>query len=1027
MTARRHSIRFLLLALVLALALPLVALTAYNLWERAQVRRAEAGAHAEDVAQLVAQNTDQLLKDSLDVLAPLSRLPLFLNPAELNCDHVRPFLPQPDGVFLDAAVVDSSGRAVCFTGETAEEIHVRDRAYFKQLLAGAPSAVSEPVRSRISARWVVVVAQPVRNARGELRGALLLAMDLLRFSQRFAARLNLPDNAVVAVVAERRLVVARSDAPEQWVGRSIEGTALQSFLRAAGPPRSIEGLDERMRLYRRASLRRMDWQVVVGIPYETLFGPVERQLQRSLWVTLLAGVGISLLAALLAERIVGPMRRLAGVARSYGRGGEPEPLAETGPSELRELARTFNAMVLERQRVGESLRQSEERFRSTFARAGVGLAHVGHDGRVLRCNPQMAEILGYPQSEIEHSPLSERVRGADGSAVLADIQAVFDNRAERSQREYLLRGPNGATWMRLTLSAAGAGDARHVIAVAEDITSLREAEARERQDAQTFRWSSEAVLITDAEGVIQRVNAAFTRLTGYEEAEVLGKTPRILKSEHHERSFYQQMWRAIDTIGVWRGEIWNRRKDGSAFPAWETISAVRDEHDGICNYVGIFSDLTHQKEVQARVRALQNEDALTGLGNRALLHSQLQYATAHASDELGGCALLLIDMDNFKALNDALGHHLGDQAVQRTAERLRRVAPAKATLARSGGDEFALLVEHTRPERLSALAERILAAVAEPVRLQGREVVLSASIGIGLSPRDGRTAGELLQAADTALYRSKRRGPGGYQFHSPQMAQLARRRFSMETDLRRALEREELRLEYQPKVIAGSGRIVGAEALMRWSQHGHGPVPPDQFIAVAEEAGLIEPLGDWALAAACTAAAEWSKDHRCPVAVNLSARQLCRPDLPAMLAQLLQRTGLAPSLLELEVTETALVADIERSVAVLAAVREQGIRLAVDDFGTGYSSLRYLQLFAPDHLKIDKSFIDRLADSPPDRAIVEAVVALGHGLAMRVVAEGVERHAQWQFLRAVGCDELQGYLFGRAMPAERLRARLAKG
>ncbi len=555
-------------------------------------------------------------------------------------------------------------------------------------------------------------------------------------------------------------------------------------------------------------------------------------------------------------------------------------------------------------------------------------------------------------------------------------------------------------------------------------TTVREdADAKLRQAAIVFDSTHEGMVITDPQASVIAVNPAFCVITGYAEAEVIGRNMRVLKSGRQGPEFYREMWNSLLTVGRWHGEIWNRRKNGEIYPQWATLSAVRDQEGGLINYVGVFTDITRLKRSEAQFEHLARHDPLTGLPNRLVLQSHLEKSIARAERSHECCAVLFLDLDRFKYVNDSRGHTAGDEllclASRRIAERIR----SADTLVRMGGDEFVLLLDDLAgPENAAAVATSIIDQFRSPfVLADGFEVYIGASIGISLCPHDGTNADKLIQFADGALYQAKRSGRGTYRFYDTSMTVAANARIEIETQLRHALERDEFLLHYQPLVSMSDGRIVSVEALVRWQHPAKGLVPPDQFIPVAEETGLIAPLCDWVLRTACRQMQKWIAGGSTleAVAVNVSPRQLQQHDLIERLQTILAETGLSPHRLELEITETALL-EQEAVDSKLPLLRALGIRISLDDFGTGYSSLAYLSRCAIDKIKIDRSFVHDMSSSASAMQIITAIIALAKSLKVEVVAEGVERQAQLALLRRLGCDAAQGFLFGRPVPADQL-------
>ncbi|WP_409297500.1 phosphodiesterase DibA [Pseudomonas sp. KCJK8993] len=546
---------------------------------------------------------------------------------------------------------------------------------------------------------------------------------------------------------------------------------------------------------------------------------------------------------------------------------------------------------------------------------------------------------------------------------------------------------------------------------------------RLRQAAAVFDCTREGVLVSDTQGQIVHVNRAFMEITGYQREEVLGRQPSMFKSGHHSVDFYQAMFGALRQSGEWSGEIWNRRKSGEIYPQWQTIRAIRDEQGELTHYVAVFSDISAIKDSEHELAHLAHHDPLTDLPNRLLLTDRAEQALASAQIHKRGCAMLMIDLDHFKMVNDSLGHNVGDQLLKAFAQRLRDMFGPGVTLARLGGDEFAVLAESC-PQlvQAAALAQRILDGLKEPFQLDGHQVLINASIGISLFPSDARSASQLLRNADAALFKAKSAGRNGYALYTEELTAHAQQRVETAFELRRALDRQELRVYYQPVHDLATSRLVGVEALVRWQHPHRGLVPPAEFIPIAERTGMIAEIDAWVMGEACRQMCQWQAEGVVLsfIAVNVSTRLFARSELYQQVAQVLHDTGLDPAYLELEVTESALMDDPEVALEQMHRLRELGIRLAIDDFGTGYSSLLRLKRLPVQKLKIDQGFVAGLPWDEDDAAISRVIVALAQSMGMQVHAEGIEQMEQARFLLDQGCDLGQGYWFGRPMPASLL-------
>ena len=538
--------------------------------------------------------------------------------------------------------------------------------------------------------------------------------------------------------------------------------------------------------------------------------------------------------------------------------------------------------------------------------------------------------------------------------------------------------------------------------------------------ARVFEQGNEAIMITDAQHRIVRVNSAFSRITGYSESEALGRNPSLLSSGRHDPEFYRTMWAAINELGHWQGELWNRRKDGTDYPEWLSISVLRDRSGAVMHYVGIAADISQRKTDEEQIRLLADFDPLTGLPNRRLLQDRIETGMSQAQRQGETLALMFLDLDRFKNVNDSLGHQVGDKLLIEVAQRLTSVLREQDTVCRLGGDEFVLLCTGTDAAGAAHVASKVLELTSQHCRVDQHELAVTLSIGIALYPTDGDTAESLLRSADTAMYRAKESGRNAFRFFTAQMQVESSRTLQLENALRRALELQQLHLVYQPQVSLADGRVVGMEALLRWQHPTLGSVSPAEFIPVAEDSGLILPIGEWVLRTATGQLRQWLDDGLPPLqlAVNLSAVQFRHANLPDLVTQVLQDAGLAPHCLELELTEGVAMKDPVEAIAVMDRLYQLGVRMSIDDFGTGYSSLSYLKRFHVYKLKVDQSFVRDITDDPDDKAIVVAIIALARSLGFQTIAEGVETQGQLDFLRQQGCDEVQGYLFSKPLPAD---------
>lgn len=690
----------------------------------------------------------------------------------------------------------------------------------------------------------------------------------------------------------------------------------------------------------------------------------------------------------------------------------------------------LNRELQERQRADMALRSSEEHYRVLFESASDGIVTF-EEGRFTSCNRKMEMVFGCSRDQIigagpeQFSPRYQPDGSLSSQRAHALIRAALEGEPQLFEWTHM-RADGSEIQTEVSLNRIDNDGTRILAGRIHDITERKRREEEVRLAASVFSGTSEGIVITDQGGIILQVNRAFTEITGFQPEEAIGQTPRLLRSDHHDELFYRQFWKELTGSGSWQGEIWNRRKNGGVHPVWQNISAIRDDSGRIVQYISIFSDITDKKISEQRIEHLAHYDVLTDLPNRVLFNERCEHALSRARREGHELVLMFLDLDRFKHINDSLGHPVGDRLLQQVAERLRKLVREEDTIARLGGDEFVVVLEEVHDINVvPSVAEKLLGAFGEPFVVSDSLLHVSSSIGIALYPEDGRDVTTLVRNADAAMYRAKESGRNNYQFYTREMTVLAHERVSLENSLRQAVEMDELVLHYHPQYDLASGGLVGVEALVRWNHPEKGMIPPDRFIPLAEESGLILPIGGWVLREACRQAQAWLDAGRSfgRVAVNVSGHQVERGDFIEQVCNVLQETGLPPGCLELEITESFFMQHTGQAVSTLEALRELGVSLAIDDFGTGYSSLSYLKQLPVNKLKIDRSFIQDIPGGRLDMAIVRAVIALGRGLEMRVIAEGVERDEQSRFLLAEGCDEAQGFLYTRPLPADEIAMR----
>ncbi len=704
------------------------------------------------------------------------------------------------------------------------------------------------------------------------------------------------------------------------------------------------------------------------------------------------------------------------------RAGQGEP-GDSLICALQDLSETVQARA--------ELERSDARLRLALDASASGVWEWDVRAQTFGFSPGVSRMLAYQGADLASEPnLLDRIVPADRERVRTATTSTLDAGEVLIETFGMRCFDDEVRWFQVRgQSYEGAhGEPERVLGLLTDMSGARLAEERERLALAVVDNAAQGVLITDAQGCISSANAAALRILGYAEAEVLGRNPRMFQSDRHDRRFYEAMWAQLRRTGHWNGELWNKRKSGEVFPEQAAISAVRNAGDTVTHFICMFTDLSHSKAREQQIEFLAGHDALTGLVNRDALLVEIEAIREQAMASGERFAVLQLNLDRFKEVNDSYGHTVGDAVLCHIAQQVKRALRPGDLIGRLAGDEIAVVARNLHhADGAAAVARKLMEAAGKPwCATEGFAVVVSTSVGICMFPDDMTTTEDLLQGAHSAVYGAKALGRGAWCFYDQSMTQAARERLSLEARLRRALAEAELRLYYQPQVNIASGRIVGAEALLRWQDPDEGLISPARFIPVAESSGLIAPIGQWVFEEACRQAQQWRAAGLPPLtmAVNVSPRQFLLGDLVAGVSQALSQSGFPANYLELEITESAMAEQPEQAVALLNRLGDLGLRLAVDDFGTGYSSLAHIKRFPIDVLKIDQGFVRDIPESADDMAICSAIIAMGQSMGFDVLAEGVETQVQLDFLRGLGCDSYQGYLRSRPVPAEAFEALL---
>lgn len=677
------------------------------------------------------------------------------------------------------------------------------------------------------------------------------------------------------------------------------------------------------------------------------------------------------------------------------------------------IAESFRQVIQHLNETNAQLALAQNEIRAILDALGAAVVVLDSEDRIEDYNVRARDwfFAGAGRPQIVGRPAGEACACA---ADLANVRFCADGRPHAA----IMDGRD----MQIIASRICGENERQAktVMLFSDISQQKETERHLQLYAEVFRQVGEGILIADADNHIVEINDAVTRITGYARDELIGKTPKLFKSDLHERSFYAEMWGALKQHGHWHGEIFDRRKDGKIIPLLQTISTVRDADGALTHYISVMTDISSLKETQTRLDFLAHHDVLTELPNRLLFSDRLHHAVERARRDDSSVALLFIDLDHFKNINDSLGHHFGDLLLIEAAQRLKMLVRRADTVARLGGDEFVVLIESTATHEAAALlAEKIVTAFKLPFLVNGLDLHIGCSIGVTVFPDDGTDAMTLLKNADAAMYRAKEAGRDGHVRYTAELSSAMQQKLELDNALRSAVRQGGFELHYQPIVDIEQQQVVACEALIRWPAGPASARTPDRFIPVAEESRLILPLGDWILRTALEQLRRWRNDglRLDYVSVNISAVQLAQPDFADRVIDTLAALEATGNELQIELTENVLMRDIELCSWVLARLREHGIRVAIDDFGTGYSSLSYLKQLPIDNLKIDRSFVCDIPGDPNDCAIAAAVIGLARTLGLDAIAEGIETVEQQEFLARIGCSKMQGYLHARPLPA----------
>lgn len=984
---------------LLALILGGFLLLGYVLWSGYKEIWAEAQITARSQAELIEARFEATLRrGDADLEELISQIPAealdkaaaprFRGQIEADLERHRLAFPEVAGF----RVIDANGTVLYIAGG-GSYASLGDRSYFTRLRERPDAGIvfSEALTSRITGRATIVAARAIRAPDGTFRGIVSAAIELDYFERLFqTVRLGKTGALAIRRSDTHALVVRQPPAPAE-INRALEPShpiyqriasgALTGTLEFAAQADGVS------RIYAYRVLEKYPFYVVAGLSEADIMATWRN---RSMIV---GGIGLGLFWCL-------------GLV----------------------LVWLFRAQKRELLAAAE-VQRHQDQLKAAQRIAQLGSWEIDLATRSVACSEELCRIFEFAAAEsgVAHDDFLARVHPDDRAEVDQALSDAMGERRQVSLKHRLLMPDGRVKYVQEYCEPKGGEDGTplRLIGTAQDVTGQHQMEARMQLLVSAFQYSGEAILITDSDNNIITINPAFTRLTGYQPEDVVGRNPRLLSAGRTTATEYRRMWQDINERGFWQGEIWDRRKDGGIYPKWMSISVIRDDEGCIRYHVAHFTDVTAERAAEAKLHHMAHHDVLTGLLNRFSLKGRLDQALATARRDGSRAALLFVDLDRFKAVNDTLGHHVGDLLLVEVAERLTASVRDSDVVARVGGDEFVIMlsgIEHSGS--VAKVAEKIVRNIGDPYLIDGHDLFTTPSIGIAIFPTDGEDGDTLLKNADAAMYHAKTAGRNNFQFFDAKMNDSVLERLKIEHGLRQALSRDEFRLHFQPIIDLASGQVVKVEALVRWQHPEKGLLLPGKFIGIAEESGLIQPLGEWVFWAACKQLADFRAAgiFGVQMAVNISAVQLRNGNLPILAKGAIEAFGLKGSELVFEITESVAMQQPDETVRILDILHDMGIGLAIDDFGTGYSSLSYLRLFPIGLLKLDRSFVQEIGQSADGAVICDATIGLAQNLGLQIVAEGVETVEQRDYLHQRGCTLMQGFLFSRAVPADELIA-----
>ncbi len=946
-------------------------------------------------------------------------------------------------VFHDLTLLDDQGTIRLFVSETGKPPNKITAQCLSSIMASSQGAGQSKTFHFSHVRFdeesgepLIHVALPILDLQsGEIR-SIVVADAKIKAIWNNLANMPLSQAEDIFVLDSKNRVIAH---------RNPSIVLRETFYSPPDDVAITKGLSKRKSIVTstRVQFNNLHLTAVKEITTAQAFKPISHTL-KILAIITLSAVAIALLLIFWSARVViAPIEALTKTARVIQSGDFSARARVPDQFEIGELATSFNAMtnrlqqtlqklekeIHDRKLQQQVLEKSERYNRMLFEETPLGLALCRMDGRLVDINPAYAMLMGRTIEEtkaLSYWDITPKKYLAQEEEQLERLEIT--GRYGPYEKEYIHKDGHLVPVVLTGLLLEQNGE-KYIWSVVENISNRKKAEQKLRLASKAMESSLEGIVITDADEVIAEVNDAYCSITGYSRDEVLGKTPRHMQSGYHNKEFYQEMWTEITTTGTWQGEIWDRRKNGELFAKWLSISSLKDQDNQTSHYVGVFSDITEIKRTEEELRQLAHYDGLTGLTNRALFITLLAQSIKSASRRQNPFAVVFLDLDRFKQVNDTLGHQTGDELLIIVGERLEQCVRSSDTVARLGGDEFTIILNEYQGEFTpDAICQRVLEAISQPIVIEEHTVFVSASLGIAVYPKDGKSVESLTKNADAAMYQAKEKGKNRYQFYDESMNAKALERLDLENKLRQGIEEGQLCLYYQPKLDIKNGRVAGSEALIRWIHPELGLVSPVTFIPIAEETGLIRLIGKFVTREACRQAKIWSTQmpELLPVSINLSPKEFSDRNLFQEIKNVLAETGLEPHHLEIELTEsTVMDYSDQEHMATLRQIREFGVRLSIDDFGTGYSSLSHLKNMPFNTIKIDRSFVKDITKDKGDEAIILAIISMAQNLNLEVIAEGVETVEQLNFLRSHHSEKIQGYLFSRPLPPRELETHLA--